>query len=224
MTPKKTNQTNATKQGMLITVEGIEGMGKSTAVEFIQQYLNEHSIDFITTREPGGTPTAELIRERLLSINLADTLTEISELLLVFAGRSQHVEHLIKPALKHGTWVLSDRFVDASYAYQGGGRGIDLAKIKWLDDLVLGGLEPNLTILLDAPVEVGMARIASRGEKDRIESEAKSFFERAKAVYLDRAKHYKNRYQIIDASQSVANVKEQLERVLNHFISQHHHE
>ena len=157
-------------KGKFITIEGSEGAGKSTNIRFIQDYLSEKKIDFISTREPGGTPIAEKIRDLLLD-KANTSLCNDAELLLMFAARAQHLNELIIPALESGKWVLSDRFTDASYAYQGGGRGLSWEKIAQLEQFVQGNLRPDATILLDIPVEEGMQRVRDRGETDRFEQE-----------------------------------------------------
>jgi dTMP kinase len=203
------------QRGVFLTLEGGEGLGKSTAVKFIQQYLQQAQIDFISTREPGGTPAAEQIRQILLNPNMAETFTPETELLLMFASRSQHIANLILPALASGKWVVCDRFVDASYAYQGGGRGFPVAQIKHLDNLIVGDLRPDVTILLDAAPQVGMARAKNRGTHDRIEQEKLDFFERVRAAYLARAKADPERFKVIDASKPLAAVQTELKVILD---------
>jgi dTMP kinase len=203
------------QRGVFLTLEGGEGLGKSTAVKFIQQYLQQAQIDFISTREPGGTHAAEQIRHILLNPNLAETITPETELLLMFASRSQHIANLILPALESGKWVVCDRFVDASYAYQGGGRGFPVAQIKHLDNLIVGDLRPDVTILLDAAPQVGMARAKNRGTHDRIEQEKLDFFERVRSSYLARAKADPERFKVIDASRPLAAVQAELKVILD---------
>lgn len=200
-------------KGKFITIEGSEGAGKSTNIRFIQQYLNAKNIEFISTREPGGTPIAEKIRDLLLdksNIKLCDD----AELLLMFAARSQHLNELIIPALESGKWVLSDRFTDASYAYQGGGRGLSWQKIAQLEQWVQGSLRPDATILLDVPVELGMERVRHRGETDRFEEEQLSFFNRIRDAYLKLAKDNPKRFHIIDTQPAIEQVEIQLTQVL----------
>jgi dTMP kinase len=151
------------QQGFFLTIEGIEGVGKTTAVKFIQQYLINAHQAFIVTREPGGTETAEQIRKVLLAPNPHEQMMPITELLLMFACRSQHLAHTVKPALAEGKWVVCDRFIDASYAYQGAGRGFDMQQIEVLDKWIVGDVQPNATILLDAAPKIGLSRAKNRG-------------------------------------------------------------
>ena len=209
------------KQGYFITVEGIEGVGKSTAIDFMRNYLEEHNISFCVSREPGGTPFAEQIRDLLLNHIDTEEIAEDTELLLMFASRSQHIAEVIRPALAKGEWVLCDRFTDASFAYQGGGRGIPSARIEALEEWVQGDLRPDLVILLDAPVELAMTRARDRSELDRIESEDVSFFSRVRQAYLDRAEKNKKTYKIIDATKELNVVQEDLKKVLDQFMTQH---
>jgi dTMP kinase len=200
----------AIKPGKFITLEGGEGVGKTTNVPFIEGYLKSLNIPVIVTREPGGTAYAEKIRHLLLNHN-DEPVTAQAEILLMFAARSQHLEHVIKPALFRGQWVLCDRFTDATYAYQGGGRGMEMDAIAWLENFVQDVLRPDLTLLLDIPVETGMARAKSRGgQLDRFESEQYQFFNRIRETYLHRAACYPDRIKIIDASQTLKNVQQNL--------------
>lgn len=190
-------------RGKLITIEGTEGAGKSTALAFIQTYLETHHRPVTMTREPGGTKIGEAIRNILLHTPKQEALTPEAELLLMFAARAQHIKQVVMPALQAGQWVVSDRYVDASYAYQGGGRLLDERTISFLDHWVVGDHQPDLTLLFDLPVEVGLARAEARGEgKDRIEQEKIDFFERVRQAYLARAKAMPERIKIIDATQS----------------------
>lgn len=206
------------QQGMFLTIEGSEGVGKSTAIKFIQHYLTAAKKPVVITREPGGTPNAEQIRKILLTPDTTETLVPNTELLLMFASRAQHIAHLIKPALAEGRWVVSDRFVDASYAYQGGGRGFDLEKIAWLDQWIVGNLLPDATILLDAPPKIGLARAKKRGVHDRIEQEQIDFFERVREGYLSRARADQGRFHIIDATQPLAAVHGEIKLLLDKLI------
>jgi dTMP kinase len=197
-------------QGKFITLEGGEGVGKTTNVPFIKTFLEKQDISLIVTREPGGTRIAEKIREILIQPN-EETLTVTAEILLVFAARAQHLEHVIKPALAKGQWVLCDRFTDATYAYQSGGRNMPRESVSWLETFVQGELQPDLTLLLDAPVNTGMARAKSRaGQMDRFESEHLHFFNKVQEVYLQRAEQYPERIKIINADQSLNKVQSAL--------------
>ena len=205
--------------GKLITIEGTEGAGKSTALQFIHDYLIKNHVDVVLTREPGGTPLAEAIRQLLLFPAQQEPIQIETELLLMFAGRAQHLHTLIIPALQSGKWVLSDRYIDATYAYQGGGRGIEHLFIQQLDQQIVGKYYPHLTFLLDIPVNLGLKRAEKRGGgKDRIESEAEAFFNRIREVYLERAKKDPERIKIIDASQSIENVQQQIAGYLRDYI------
>lgn len=204
------------RRGRFITVEGTEGAGKSTNLAFIRDYLRRAGIDFVETREPGGTPLAEEIRTLLLTPR-KERMAEAAELLLVFAARAQHLQTVILPALEAGRWVLCDRFTDATYAYQGGGRGLSTAQIAELEQLVQGTLRPDLTLLLDLPVAQGMARARGRGELDRFESERLEFFERVRQSYLARAAEAPERFRVIDAAGSLEAVQAQIRRGLDAF-------
>ncbi|MBS0289425.1 MAG: dTMP kinase [Proteobacteria bacterium] len=194
------------KQGKFIVVEGIEGVGKTSNLNLIAKFIQEADQQVIVTREPGGTPIAEALRGILLSEFDEETLGE-TELLLLFAGRLQHVEHVIKPALKLGKWVVCDRFCDATYAYQGAGRRIDIQRIAALHRWALGDFAPDYTILLDAPVETAFERILKLRDLDRIEKEKHSFFERVRAQYLEIANSHPERYSIIDAAKPLEEVE-----------------
>ncbi len=196
-------------KNFFITLEGCEGVGKSTAMSFIEKYLTEKKVNFVMTREPGGTPIGEAIREILLNTQKEVVLSK-TELLLMFAAREQHIEHVIKPALNAGKTVVSDRFTDASFAYQGGGRKIAMDRIQLLANWIQGDLEPDLTLLLDAPVLIGLNRINLRGDKDRIEQENNDFFKRVREVYLERAKQFPKRFVIINADASLEDVQGQI--------------
>jgi len=203
--------------GKFITVEGGEGVGKSSNIAFILSYLKEKGIEVVSTREPGGTAVSEKIRELLLDTANKEMVSD-TELLLMFAARAQHLQELIKPQLTDGKWVLCDRFTDATYAYQGGGRGISTSRIADLETWVQGSLRPDLTLLLDLPVEVGMKRASERSEFDRIEQEKLQFFESVRQTYLDRANSSPERYRVIDASQSLSNVQQDIALELDKFI------
>lgn len=197
-----------------ISVEGIEGVGKSTHLAFIHDYLTSRQIDVLMTREPGGTPAAERIREVLLDPK-GEAVSPEAELLLMFAARALHVKNVIQPALQAGRWVVSDRFVDASYAYQGGGRGIPGRRIAGLDQWVLKKLKPDLTILLDAPVAVGLARMNNRGKPDRFEREQAAFFQRVRNAYLRRAKREPRRIRVVSADGGLQQVQAEIKRLLD---------
>lgn len=199
--------------GRLITLEGIEGVGKSTQLPVVAAALRARGCDVVETREPGGTALGEGIRELLLARTLPP-MEPLTELLLVFAARAEHLEKVIRPALAAGRWVVCDRFCDATYAYQGGGRGLPESSIATLESLVQRGLEPNLMLLFDAPVEIALARARSRGEGDRFESERVEFFRRVQATYRERARRRPQRSKIIDASQPTEAVSAELRRLL----------
>tara|TARA_R110002095_G_scaffold89396_1_gene78007 strand:- start:1355 stop:1987 length:633 start_codon:yes stop_codon:yes gene_type:complete len=206
------------KIGKFITLEGVEGVGKSTHLGFIASYLEKAGKTVLTTREPGGTSIAENIRSLLLDHH-EELLCNEAELLLMFAARAQHINHVIKPALHAGKWVVCDRFTDATYAYQGGGRHFNTQDITWIENFVQKGLTPDKTVLLDLAVEVGLQRAAKRSEPDRFESEQQIFFENVRTVYLSRAKAEPNRFCVVDASQSIPLVQQSiakhLDKVLN---------
>ena len=199
-----------------ITLDGIDGAGKSTNLAVMKAWFEKHKLPVLFTREPGGTPAGEALREILL--NPATQVSLRTETLLMFAARQQHLETVIVPALKNGTHVVSDRFTDATFAYQGGGRGVPLQDIATLEHWVQGDFRPDLTLLLDVPLEVSMARINQTREKDRFEQEAAEFFNRVREVYLRRAAKQPERYAVIDSSQSLDAVKTQIETALDsHF-------
>lgn len=200
--------------GKFITIEGGEGAGKSTLMARIASWLSRHGQNVIETREPGGTELAEKIRNIILGDEHSE-LCDQAELLLLFAARAQHLTELIRPALARGDTVLCDRFTDATWAYQGGGRNMPLALIASLEEMVHGDLQPALTLLLDLPVEVGLLRASHRSEADRIEQEPVTFFERVRIAYLERAREQADRFAIIDASVGVEEVWSQVEKVLN---------
>jgi dTMP kinase len=192
----------------LITLEGSEGAGKTTALKTIRKILDSWDLDYICTREPGGEPTAEKIREILLH---SDHLHAKTELLLMFASRNEHIENVIRPALQSGKWVISDRYVDASYAYQGGGRKLGFETIKWMDEFIVGDIQADLTILMDIEPEIGLKRIKSRGVKDRIEQESLEFFQRITQAYRDKAQLDPHKYAVIDAANSIKQVKQSIQ-------------
>lgn len=191
---------------MFLSLEGSEGVGKSTSVNTVKSYIASLGHEVLVTREPGGTPLAEQIRDLLLSER--DEKVDIdTELLMMFAARAQHVNQVIKPALESGTWVICDRFVDASYAYQGGGRGISTDRIASLEKWCLNGFKPDLTLLLDMSVEEGIKRTQSRGKADRFETEKMDFYEAIRAAYLERARAEPQRIKVIDASPALEEVQ-----------------
>lgn len=192
--------------GLFITLEGPEGAGKSTNREYLAARLREHGIDVLMTREPGGTPLAERIRELLLAPS-DETMAADTELLLMFAARAQHLAQVIRPALARGTVVLCDRFTDATYAYQGGGRGLSVERIATLETFVQGTLRPDLTLVFDLPIEIGLARAAARGRLDRFEQEGHAFFEAVRQAYLQRAAQHPQRYSLLDAGQPLEAVQ-----------------
>jgi dTMP kinase len=196
-----------------ITVEGTEGVGKSSNIAVIKEQIEAAGFDVVQTREPGGTALAEEIRELLLR-PINENMAVDTELLLMFAARAQHINNLILPALAQGKWVLSDRFTDATYAYQGHGRGVSLERIAQLEQFVQGSLRPDLTVLLDAPVEIGLARASARGELDRIEQEKRCFFEKVRAGYHQQVANDPERFAVIDASLSLDEVKQQVTATL----------
>ncbi len=197
-------------------------MGKSTNIATLEAWLQRQRIEYCLTREPGGTPLAEKIRDILLGIE-GEPVSPAAELLLIFAARAQHLEQVIKPALAGGKWVLCDRFTDATYAYQGAGRGIPAADIGLLEQLVQGGLRPNYTLLLDAPVPVGMARAGKRGELDRFESEQLDFFERVRRCYLERAAAEPARFRVVNTNRPLAEISPELEGIMAEILATQNH-
>ena len=200
-------------KGRFITVEGIEGVGKTTNIDFIHAQLQAAGRDVVVTREPGGTPLGEAIRGLLLDPAYTG-MDSTCELQLMFAARAEHLASVVWPALEKGQWVLCDRFTDATYAYQGGGRGIDTGVIARLEALVQGDFRPDLTLLLDVPVEVGLARAGKRGALDRFEQEKVSFFERVRKSYLEMAESSPDRYRVVDASLPLDDVQRQIAAIL----------
>ncbi len=203
--------------GRFITLEGGEGAGKSSNLTWLAERLREAGVPVTVTREPGGTELAERIRAVLLDPG-AETMADGTELLLVFAARAQHLEALIRPALERGDWVLCDRFMDATWAYQGAGRGFDPAAIAALESMVLRGLSPDRTLLFDVPVAQGMARAGKRSRPDRIEREAHAFFERVRQCYLERAAAEPERFRVIDAGAGLEAVRAELDTHLQEML------
>jgi len=197
-------------KGKFITVEGIEGVGKTTNIGFIHKLLSDAGKDVVLTREPGGSPLGEAIRGLLLDPEYTG-MDPNCELQLMFAARAEHLARVIRPAVEAGQWVLCDRFTDATYAYQGGGRGLDTDKIAALEQLVQGDFRPDLTLLLDVPVAIGLERASNRSTPDRFEQEQVEFFERVRQAYLDMARTHDGRYRVIDASLPLEAVQQQLE-------------
>lgn len=197
---------------MFITVEGGEGAGKSTNIACIAAYLESHGVELVVTREPGGTRLGEEMRDVLLRVR-DEPVAPMAELLLLFAARAQHLQQVILPALAAGQWVICDRFTDASYAYQCGGRGMPASAVRTLEMLVQGELRPDYTLLLDAPVETGLERVRGRGGLDRFEREQLAFFQRVRDTYLQLARESSGRYHLVDASQPLPQVQERLQEI-----------
>jgi dTMP kinase len=206
------------KRGLFLTLEGAEGVGKSTNIEYITQYLERRGIEYVLTREPGGTALAEKIRDLLLAVH-EEPMSELTELLLVFAARAQHLDKVIQPALSKGKWVVCDRFTDATFAYQGAGRGLSVETIGQLQLLVQGELRPDLTLILDLDPEIGLARASNRGELDRFELEQQSFFRHVRQGYLNIAQAEPERCKVIDASKPLTDVKLDLLAALEQGLS-----
>lgn len=205
-------------RGRFITVEGVEGAGKSTLIDAMREHLEASGQDVLVTREPGGTRLGEALREVLLDNHQREMIPE-AELLLMFAARAQHVHETIRPALAGGTWVICDRFTDATYAYQGYGRGLSLDHIRYLEQWLQAEIRPDLTVLLDLPVETGLARTGERGGPDRFESEAGDFFEKVRRGYLELARAEPDRFRTVDASRPREAVREQAAEVLQTFMA-----
>jgi dTMP kinase len=204
-------------QGSFITLEGIEGAGKSTCMAEVRKVLGERGSEVLETREPGGTALGEDLRQLLLG-HKHTGMHEDTELLLMFAARAEHLQQKILPALERGQWVLCDRFTDASYAYQGGGRGMDMNRISQLEKWVQGEVRPDLTLLMDLPVELGLERAGRRSSPDRFESEALAFFERVRNAYLEIARREPQRVAVIDASRSLPEVQAQVRKVIGNYL------
>lgn len=207
---------------MFITFEGIEGVGKTTQIKFLENYLKNRHINLLVTREPGGTEMGEEIRDVLLK-HRNDKVSPLTEVLLMFGARAEHLASVILPNLKRGIWVLSDRFTDASYAYQGGGRQLPLEYIQDLENLVQGDFRPDLVFILDAPPEVGLARAKNRSHPDRFEQEKIDFFVRVRETYLRRAKNEPDRYKVLDATQSISSIQEKIVKIMEPFLINEHH-
>lgn len=209
-------------RGRFITVEGGEGVGKSTQLGIIHDTLATAGFEVVMTREPGGTPRAERIRELLLAPT-PEPMPAVCELLLVFAARSSHVEHVIRPALARGAWVVCDRFTDATYAYQGGARGMPAGQISVLEQMVQGDLRPDLTLLLDAPVDLALERARRRNQgqdTDRFELERAAFFETVRSTYLERSRAEPERFRLIDAGASLAAVSARVRQAIEDYVAE----
>ncbi|WMJ07532.1 dTMP kinase [Nitrosomonas sp. sh817] len=204
------------KSGKFITLEGIDGAGKSTQLAWIVELLQQAGLQPVVTREPGGTTLGERVRALLLDKSM--TMHAETEALLMFAARREHLDKVILPALQQGQWVISDRFTDASFAYQGGGRGLDQAKLGILEHWVQGGLQPDLTLYFDVPVEIGQQRVRQVKDADRFEQEQAGFFQRVRNAYLDRVRQFPNRIQIIDSSQPLTEVKAAVEQTVQRLL------
>ena len=204
--------------GRFVTLEGGEGVGKSTNIELVCELIRRNGHPVLQTREPGGTPMAERIRAMLLEHG-DEALPDDAELLLFFAARSLHINNVIRPALEAGTWVVCDRFTDTTRAYQGGGRGLDRARIETLADWVHGDLQPDLTVLLDAPTEVGMGRAEKRGDADRLETERAEFHGRVRAAYLRQAAAEPRRFTVVNAGQPLSRVRADIEQAVHRILS-----
>ena len=200
-------------RGRLITFEGGEGAGKSTQMRGLAEHLIQQGLPVLQTREPGGTALGEHLRALLLDPDLSPGMTADTELLLMFAARCEHLQQVIRPALQRGEWVLCDRFTDASFAYQGAGRGLGGERVAALETWVQGALRPDLVLVLDVPVAVGLARARQRSGQDRIEQEGAAFFERVRAAYLERARQFPATYRVIDATPDAASVAADLRAV-----------
>ena len=201
----------------MLTLEGGEGAGKSTSLAYIASYLTSKGVDLVCTREPGGTPLAEELRQLLLA-QRTEAVAPVAELLMVFAARSQHLQEVILPALQRGQWVLCDRFTDATFAYQGAGRGMPVTIIEQLQQLVQGDFRPDLTLLLDLSIEIGMRRAHERADLDRFESEQRAFFERVREAYLAQARACPERFRVIDAALPLAQVQAAISCELDLFL------
>lgn len=208
---------NSISTGKFITVEGTEGVGKSTNMAFIETWLKTAGKELVVTREPGGTELGEKLRSVLLDAK-EQSMCDDTELLLMFAARAQHLQEVIQPALAAGKWVLCDRFTDATYAYQGGGRGIKMSRIAQLEQWVQGDLRPDMTLILDLPIAVGLERAGKRSEPDRFELEKHDFFNKVRDTYLTRAAALPERYHVIDAAPSIAEVQQSIQRVLEKMV------
>ena len=204
-------------RGKLLTIEGQDGAGKSTNINVIEAFLEQQGINYIKSREPGGTPFGETLREVLLNSN-DEKIGDAAELLVIFAARAQHIEQVIDPALAKGQWVLCDRFTDATYAYQGFGRGLDLSLIKQLESNIQKSLRPDLTILLDLPVEVGETRAGQRSSPDRFEQQKQAFKQKVRDGYIQLASEQPERIKVVDAARDIPAVASSIQSILSTFV------
>jgi dTMP kinase len=200
--------------GKFITFEGIDGAGKSTHIAFVSDYIKQRGVELVSSREPGGTPLGEKLRE----IVLHEKMHLETEALLVFASRREHLAQVIEPALARGAWVISDRFTDSTFAYQGGGRGMSLAKLDTLEQWVHPERQPDLTLLFDVPLEVARARLDATRELDKFEQEKSDFFAATRSEYLRRAAEFPQRFRVIDSTQSIAEIQQQIAAILDAFF------
>jgi dTMP kinase len=207
------NSPRQNTKGRFITLEGIDGAGKSTHLSWIAEQLRVRCPEVVVTREPGGTPLGEKLREVLLK----QTMHPETETLIIFAARREHLDKVILPALTRGAWVIADRFSDATFAYQGGGRGVSPDKLEILERWIQQGLQPDLTLLFDVPVAIGKKRLSGNARFDRFEREQEVFFENVRSAYLERAARYPRRFRVIDASQSMEQVKKQLKQIITSY-------
>lgn len=204
-------------RGLFLTVEGGEGVGKSTNITYLAKKLQQQGVELVVTREPGGTDVGESIRQVLLQVR-DESVGGLTEILLMFAARAQHIDKVIEPALREGKWVLCDRFTDATFAYQCGGRGVSTSLVRQLEQLVQGELRPDYTLLLDAPVDTGMGRARERGELDRFELEDLEFFQRVRSAYLNLAQESSGRFHVIDASLSLQEVQGTVDKICQELL------
>ena len=204
-------------RGLFLTVEGGEGVGKSTNITYLAKKLQQQGVELVVTREPGGTEVGESIRQVLLQVR-DESVGGLTEILLMFAARAQHIDKVIEPALREGKWVLCDRFTDATFAYQCGGRGVSTSLVRQLEQLVQGELRPDYTLLLDAPVDTGMGRARERGELDRFEREDLEFFQRVRSAYLNLAQESSGRFHVIDASLSLQEVQGTVDKICQELL------
>jgi len=207
------NSPQQNTKGRFITLEGIDGAGKSTHLSWIAEQLRVRCPEVVVTREPGGTPLGEKLREVLLK----QIMHPETETLIMFAARREHLDKVVLPALKRGAWVIADRFSDATFAYQGGGRGVSPDKLEVLERWIQQGLQPDLTLLFDVPVAIAKKRLSGNARFDRFEREQEVFFENVRSVYLERAARYPRRFRLIDATQSIEQVKKQLQQIITSF-------